>query len=193
MYINKFFKHLHRINKHKYIVFKLAIKAGIPFRGLVHDLSKYSPTEFFEGVKYYNEGKSPISKCKKENGYSKAWLHHKGRNKHHFEYWYDFACENKQIIMPYEYTVEMICDTLAASLVYNGNKWNKNIPLEYFNKRKDLEYINPKIRDILVEVYILVSENGIAKTVNKKTLNKIYYKHINNKEEDYKRKEKNNG
>jgi len=68
MYISNFFKHLHRINKHKWIVFKLSLKAGIPFRGAVHDLSKYSPIEFFEGVKYYNEEKSPISKCKKENG-----------------------------------------------------------------------------------------------------------------------------
>lgn len=178
MYISNFFKHLHRINKHRWLVFKLSLKAGIPFRGLMHDLSKYSPTEFWEGVKYYNEAKSPISKCKKENGYSKAWLHHTGRNKHHFEYWYDFACENKAILMPYKYTVEMICDTLAASLVYNGKAWNKNIPLEYFCKRKDLEYINPKIRDILMETYTLVAKDGINKTINKKKLKEIYYKHI---------------
>ena len=180
MYINDFFKHLHRINKHRWLVFKLALKAGIPFRGMAHDLSKYSPVEFFEGVKYYNENKSPISKCKKENGYSKAWLHHKGRNKHHFEYWYDFNTEIKAPIMPYKYTLEMICDTLAASMVYNGKDWDKTIPLKYFNNRKDLEYINPKIRDILIEVYTLVERDGINKTVNKKKLKEIYYKNITN-------------
>lgn len=178
MYICNFLKHLHRINKHKWLVFQLSLKAGIPFRGIMHDLSKYSPAEFFEGVKYYNEERSPISKCKKENGYSQAWLHHIGRNKHHFEYWYDFACENKTPVMPYKYTVEMICDTLAASLVYNGRNWNKDIPLAYFKKRKDLEYINPKIRDILIEVYTLVASDGIDKTINKKKLKEIYYKHI---------------
>jgi len=178
MYISNFFKHLHRINRHRWLVFKLSLKAGIPFRGIVHDLSKYSWVEFFEGVKYYNKEKSPISKCKKENGYSKAWLHHKGRNKHHFEYWYDFNTKDKTPVMPYKYTVEMICDTIAASMVYNGKKWNADILLEYFNKRKDLEYINPKIKDILMEAYTLVAKDGIDKTINKKKLKEIYYKNI---------------
>ena len=83
--ISNFFKHLHMVNKHKYLVFKLSLKAGIPLRGLLHDLSKYLPIEFFEGVKYYDGKISPIKVCKKENGYSKAWLHHRGRNKHHAE------------------------------------------------------------------------------------------------------------
>jgi len=178
LYIKNFFKHLYRINKHKWIVFKLSIKAGIPFRGIMHDMSKYSFIEFFEGVKYYNESGSPISKCKKENGYSKAWLHHKGRNKHHFEYWYDVAIKDKSILMPYKYTIEMICDTLAASIVYNGKNWKNTNPLEYFNNRNDKEYVNEKILLIQEEVYKLVASDGIEKTVNKKKLKEIYYKHV---------------
>lgn len=178
MKINNFFKHLHRINKHRWLVFKLSIRAGIPFRGLLHDLSKYSPTEFWEGVKYYNEGHSPITKCKRINGYSKAWLHHKGRNKHHFEYWYDFNCQNPTIVMPYKYTVEMICDTLAASMVYNKKNWTPIETLEYFNRRKDKEYINESISSILEEVYTLILTNEIKDVVNKKKLKEIYYKHV---------------
>ena len=34
-------KHFHMVNKHRFLVFKLSIKAGIPLQGLVHDLSKY--------------------------------------------------------------------------------------------------------------------------------------------------------
>lgn len=79
--------HFHLVNKHRFTVLKLCIKAGIPFRGLLHDLSKYSPIKFFESAKYYNGKGSPISVCKTKNGYSKAWLHHKGRNKHHQEYY----------------------------------------------------------------------------------------------------------
>ena len=86
MLIKNIVKHFILITKHKYKVFILCTKAGIPVRGLLHDLSKYSPTEFFESVKYYNRKNSPIANCKKENGYSKAWLHHFGRNKHHHEY-----------------------------------------------------------------------------------------------------------
>ena len=77
--IKKIFKHLNLVNKHRWLVFKLSIKAGIPFRGLIHDLSKYSPTEFFESVKYYNGSYSPISEARIKKGYSKAWLHHIGR------------------------------------------------------------------------------------------------------------------
>ena len=124
-FIKNFILHFNLVNKHRFLVFKLCIKAGVPFRGLIHDLSKYSPTEFFESVKYFTGDKSPISKCKKENGYSKAWLHHKGRNKHHIEYWYDYAAPEETPLMPYKYTVEMIGDTLAAGMTYMKKDWTK--------------------------------------------------------------------
>ena len=174
----KFFKHLHLINKHKWYVFKLCLKAGIPFRGLVHDLSKYSSTEFFESVKYFNGNHSPIVESKKENGYSKAWLHHKGRNKHHFEYWIDLNAPDKTPIIPYKYTVEMICDTLAAGIVYKGKNWYPKYQLEYFNNRKDKAYINEKIKKVLEETYKEVALNGINKTINKKNLKKIYKEYV---------------
>ena len=176
--IKKFFKHLHLVNRHRFLVFKLSIKAGIPFRGLIHDLSKYSPIEFFESVRYFNGQKSPISFAKKENGYSKAWLHHKGRNKHHFEYWYDPCAPQKTPIIPYKYTVEMICDTLAAGMIYKGKEWYPSYQLEYFEKRKDKDFINKDIQKVLEEVYIQVSQKGLNKTINHKNLKKIYYKYI---------------
>lgn len=40
-------------------------------------------------VKYYTGHHSPIAECRRQNGYSNAWIHHKNRNKHHIEYWYD--------------------------------------------------------------------------------------------------------
>jgi len=178
MKIKNIFKHLHLVNKHRYIVFKLTCRAGIPFRGLIHDLSKYSPIEFFEGVKYYNGKKSPIAFCKKEKGYSKAWLHHKGKNKHHFEYWYDYSAPNNKPVIPYKYTVEMICDTLAAGIVYKGKEWTQSYQLEYHKNRKDLNYINDKIQKVLEEVYTQVSNNGINKTITKKNLKKIYNKYV---------------
>lgn len=178
--IKNFFGHLHTINKHRFYVFKLSIRAGIVFRGLMHDLSKYSPVEFFEGVKYYNGKRSPIPFCKKEKGYSKAWLHHKGRNKHHFEYWIDNVAPNKTPVIPYKYTVEMICDTIAAGLVYKGKEWTNSSPLEYYNNRKDKEYINEDIKKVLVTVYEQVAKNGINKTITRKNLKKIYNTYVTN-------------
>lgn len=179
MKIKNFFKHLNLVNKHRFLVFKLALKAGIPYRGLVHDLSKYSPVEFIESVKYYNGELSPIKVSKEKNGYSKAWLHHKGRNKHHFEYWHDFNAPNKTPIIPYKYTVEMICDTLAASMIYKGKKWNPSCQIEYFEKRKDKEYINESIKKVLHEVYEEIAKNGVDKVIKRKNLKRIYRKYVN--------------
>ena len=105
--IKNIFKHLHLINKHKWLVFKLSVKAGIPWQGLVHDLSKYSPSEFFVGVKYFRGYVSPNNVQREVEGVAAAWLHHKGRNKHHYEYWIDYKkeaeCELGQLVYPYLY------------------------------------------------------------------------------------------
>ena len=173
----KALKHFNLITKHKWIVFKLCLKAGIPFRGLMHDLSKYSPTEFIESAKFYVGDHSPITEAKKANGYSKAWLHHKGRNKHHYEYWYDAKAPDKTPVIPYKYAVEMVCDTLAAGKIYLKEKWNNNSQLEYWLRTKDLEYINLKTAEFLEAVYKEVSENGIDKTINKNNLKRLYKKY----------------
>ena len=173
----KAIKHFNLITKHKWIVFKLCLKAGIPFRGLMHDLSKYSPTEFIESAKFYVGDHSPITEAKKANGYSKAWLHHKGRNKHHYEYWYDAKAPDKTPVIPYKYAVEMVCDTLAAGKIYLKEKWNNNSQLEYWLRTKDLEYINLKTAEFLEAVYKEVSEIGIDKTINKNNLKRLYKKY----------------
>lgn len=178
MKLKKFFGHLNTVNKHRFLVFKYSVKAGIPFRGLVHDLSKYSLLEFLEGVKYYNGNFIPISTCKKVNGYSKAWLHHKGRNKHHFEYWYDFNSPTKAPVIPYKYVVELICDNIAASKTYLKDKWNLNSQLNYFLNRKDLNYINPKIKNMLINVYSDMIDIGIDGVLNKKYLKYMYKKYV---------------
>ena len=171
--------HFNLINKHRFKVFKLCCRAGIPFRGLMHDLSKYSPTEFFESVKYYNGTYSPITNCKKENGYSKAWLHHKGRNKHHHEYWYDYSAPEPTPMIPYKYAVESICDTLAAGIVYSGEDWTNSTQLEYW--KKSLESgkvrINKKTEQFYTDIYTQISQKGIKTVITPKNLRKTYNKY----------------
>ncbi len=180
MFFKRFFGHLNTVNKHRWNVFKLCVKVGLPIRGLLHDLSKYSWAEFFEGVKYYTDGKiSPIKTCKKINGYSKAWLHHKGRNKHHFEYWYDFNTPNPTPIIPFKYLVELMCDNIAAHLTYNGKNASFDAQLKYFLNRRDLMYINEDIKKVIIEVYKKLAKEGLSKTLNKKNLKKTYFKYIN--------------
>ena len=174
----KIIGHFCTITHHKWLVFKLCVRAGIPWRGFMHDWSKYSPTEFWESVKYYTGKRSPIYYCKQENGYSNAWLHHKGRNKHHYEYWYDYAAPEPTPIIPYEYTVEMICDTLAAGMVYRGKEWTKASQKEYWERTNSLAKLNPKIFDLLTEVYDEVAKKGINEVVKPKVLKELYKKYM---------------
>ena len=177
--------HLHTVNKHRWLVFKLCCKAGIPFRGLVHDLSKFSPAELFESAKYFKGDKSPISYCKKDKGYSNAWLHHKANNKHHAQYWYDELAPQKAALIPYKYTIEMICDTLAAGMTYQKDKWTKDYQLNYYLNKEHRDILNPIIDEILVDVYTKVSEEGL-KVINHKQLKKIYYDHVRGDKNDQK-------
>lgn len=123
-YIQKFFGHLKTVCIHKWWVFYYCCKFGMPITGLLHDLSKFSPTEFFESVKYYSGTRSPIDACKEDIGWSRAWMHHKGRNKHHYEYWQDnFDNGGQSLLMPFKYNLEMLCDYLGAGRAYNGKKF----------------------------------------------------------------------
>ncbi len=170
-------KHFILITHHKWVVFKLCCKIGEPWRGLVHDLSKYSPTEFGESIKYYVGHHSPITEAKKDKGYSIAWLHHKGRNKHHTQYWVDYDAPNIAPIIPYKYAAEMICDKLAAGIIYKGKEWTKEYELSYWIEReKDKLDIHPKIRDFVTAVLTQVAEQGIDKTLTRKNMRYLYKK-----------------
>ena len=92
----KLFKHLHTITKHRHKVIGHARRAGIFWQGLFHDVSKLSLTELIPSVKYYQGTRSPNEREREIYGYSKAWMHHKGRNKHHFEYWVDLNPATRQ-------------------------------------------------------------------------------------------------
>ena len=177
--LKKIVGHLGVVTKHRWIVFKLCCRAGIPWRGLIHDLSKFSPTEFLAGVKYFTEGKhSPILNEKIEEGYSKAWLHHKGRNKHHLEYWVDYATRQVAPVIPYKFIVEAICDELAAGIVYRGDDWNQGVQYEYYTMKQRVQTIvNPKIDIFLTEVFFDVKEKGIEKAITKRKLKAKYKKY----------------
>lgn len=177
--LNNAIKHFVLITRHRFLVFKLCIKAGIPWRGFVHDLSKYSPTEFWEGIKYYNGEKSPIAISREKEGYSKAWLHHKGRNKHHEEYWVDYSLKNPYVIIPFKYACELICDQQAAGMIYQGKNWRPEYQLEYWNKTKENVMADERIKKFIEKVHTEVAENGIDKTIRKEKLKKWYEECVN--------------
>lgn len=163
-YMKKFFKHLNKIIVHKFWVGYYCFIFHIPIQGLLHDLSKFSPTEFFESVKYYQGDKSPIDACKKENGMSIAWQHHKGRNKHHYEYWMDnFDNGGTPLLMPPMYAIEMLADYLGAGKAYMGNKFSyENEYSWWLNKIKNPLAMHPMIKAFITSCLAHFASNEIA-------------------------------
>ena len=162
-----YIKHFCTITKHKIAVAKLCFKVGIPIRGLLHDLSKYSWTEFIMGAKFYLGTKSPTEAERATIGYSKAWMHHKGRNKHHFEYWVDYNPATKMptsVEMPLKYVKEMFCDRIAASKVYLGKAYTNNQPIEYFLRGNAKKNMHPNTAKILEKWLTMLQESGEEKT-----------------------------
>lgn len=157
----KFFKHLNTVLKHKWYVFVCMAQCGHPIQGFLHDMSKFSPTEFIPGVKYYQGTSSPIDAEKKDKGYSEAWFHHRGRNKHHSQYWCDMSFgEIKPCKIPEKYLLELICDGIGAGKAYLKNKWTDTTPLEYYNKRDRFSYYHYDTRKVLENVYNYIAEYG---------------------------------
>ena len=165
--IKKLFGHFHTVTHHRHIVIKNCAKAGILGQGLRHDLSKYSPTEFIPGVKYYTGDRSPNEGERRDLGYSKAWMHHKGRNKHHYEYWQDINRETKEYDfkkMPYNYLAEMFCDRVAASKIYRGKDYADSDPLDYFMGGHAKAMMNPETAKDLEKLLRMLADKGEKET-----------------------------
>lgn len=164
-FIERLYKHFLTITTHKITVGILCFKCGLYRQGLAHDWSKYSPTEFWAGVKYFQGYRSPIDAEKEELGMSYAWLHHKGANKHHWEYWIDKTGTLRVLNMPTPYLIETILDRIAAAKVYNKNNYRDAISYEYFSKGTDQNYMHPKTTENIYYLLNYLKENGEIATL----------------------------
>ena len=161
--------HLKTITAHKLRVMRLCFRVGLYKQGLLHDLSKYGPTEFLVGAKYYQGDHSPNEAERLATGVSTAWLHHKGRNKHHLEYWIDYAPElgfrMGGMEMPVKYVVEMFCDRVAASQTYLGDRYTDAAPWDYYAKSIDHYIIHPKTQALLEKLLKMLRDQGEEPTL----------------------------
>lgn len=163
-------QHFKTITTHKLLVMKYCFRMGLYRQGLAHDLSKYSPTEFLQGARYWQGNRSPNNAEREATGLSLSWLHHKGRNKHHFEYWTDYDIQSKKVIrgvpMPRKYVAEMIADRISASRVYLGDKYTDSAPLEYYNKGKEkLWFVHDQVKAQLELLLGMLAEKGEDETI----------------------------
>lgn len=181
MKIRNLWGHLCTINIHKIRVMKYCFRVGLYRQGLLHDLSKYSLEEFVSGVLYYQGIRSPNAAERESKGFSKAWLHHKGRNKHHCEYWIDFTLDMSQGMvghkMPLKYVIEMMMDRIAASKTYNGKEYTDGSPWEYYAHSSTYMVIEPETRALLETLLLMLKDEGEDRTFAyiRKLLKQGYY------------------
>ena len=156
-------KHFKTICKHKKVVYQECKACGIPWQGLVHDLSKFSRIEFTASAKHFQGTRSPIEAEKEENGYSVAWLHHKGHNPHHWEWWIDYNDKGEIVTnkIPSRYVVEMICDWIGAGMIYGGEHWNQHEPLQYYRKVRAGRHFHPETENLILDLLEIIDERGL--------------------------------
>lgn len=161
-------KHFRTITRHKLLVMKECFQVGLYSQGLLHDLSKYSWTEFRIGSRYYQGTRSPNNAEREDTGCSSAWLHHKGRNKHHYEYWIDYGVDGEKTLlgmkMPIRYVVEMFLDRIAASKIYRGGGYRDTDPLTYFRGGQGQYLMHRETEALLEKLLVMLAEKGEERT-----------------------------
>ncbi len=163
----KAWQHFKTVTRHRWLVREGCFRVGLYWQGLTHDLSKYSPTEFCVGARYYQGVRSPNNAEREEKGYSLAWLHHKGRNRHHYEYWTDMGPKSQcyeSVPMPPRFFVELVMDRRAACMVYQGKNYHPGSELEYFMKSRDRRLMHPELRQQLEDVLTMLRDKGEEET-----------------------------
>ena len=160
-------QHFKTVHHHRALVRKGCFRVGLYWQGLTHDLSKYSPTEFLRGAHYYQGTRSPNAAEREEKGYSEAWMHHKGRNRHHYEYWTDMSPTTRRyepVDMPRRYLVEMVMDRRAACMTYQGKNYRPGAELEYLEKSRERLLMHPQTLRRLEYLLTMLRDRGEEET-----------------------------
>lgn len=159
-------KHFKTVWKHKKVVYQECKACGIWWQGVMHDMSKFSRAEFVPSAKYFQGDRSPIEAEKEAIGYSNAWLHHKGRNPHHWEYWCDFNNDTGEVFphkIPEKYVIEMLCDWIGAGQVYSKDKWTQEEPLNYYKKVRKGRHFHPETEELIVRLLEHIRDDGLER------------------------------
>lgn len=138
----KHLRYLQYVLRHKWFVFLWCCHYGIPWLGIVHDLSKFHPREWFPYVDKFYGGKYPerhhgdarnwfddeYTQSWVDRRFDEAWNHHQKRNPHHHQYWVlrEDSGKVKCLRIPHHYRLEMLADWNGAGEAINGKVDTRN-------------------------------------------------------------------
>ena len=148
-------KYLKILLAHKWLVFKAAVKLGIIWRGIVHDLSKLLPSEWLpriEVLRQYDSGKAIFDVAlefdpdKFDDEMKYCWLLHYRRNKHHWQWWVTILDSGRLKVFPMEdkYRKEMLADWIAVS-----ERPDRQDIVPWYEQNKNNMVLNPETREWL--------------------------------------------
>ncbi len=160
----RFFGHIRTVLTHKKHVRYGCFRMGLYYQGIVHDLSKFSFTEFSRSVMFYSGKFSPNASDRVITGCSLSWMHHKGRNKHHYEYWTDYTPSTEPYIvgckMPLKYVAEMVADRYAACVAYNKASYSQGDAWKYYSRSREHIIIHEDTRAVLEKALTTMRDEG---------------------------------
>ena len=165
--MNSFWGQFRAITHRKRLVMQGCFRVGLYWQGITHDLSKFSHPEFSVGIRYWTGKRSPNAVERQEQGFSTAWMHHKGRNRHHWEYWTDLSPETgryESCPMPRKYLVEMVMDRRAACMTYQGDAYTDASAWEYYVRSHDRSTMHPELRRQLEHLLLMLRDRGEDET-----------------------------
>ena len=163
--MKEYFLYFLYVIKHKWYVFWACVQNGIWWRGLLHDLSKFYPSEFFAYAKIFY-GK--IKLVRDINGYydpylstnkvfTKSWISHLHRNKHHWQY-FALVDENMSVVlmeMPKVYIIEMISDWIGATKAQKSKlgviQWYRVYKNKILLHQNSKRFLESKLEEIFKE------------------------------------------
>lgn len=168
----KHFRYLKYVLRHKWFVLLKCIDFGIGWRGIVHDISKFSPSEWFPYVDKFYGG--PWEKYSDRHGdarnfpgykytqewvderFRTAWLHHQRRNPHHWQYWV-LRNDDGTIVcleIPRKCALEMVADWWGAGRAikthHDGGEYDEL--QEWYAKNRDKIMLHDNTREFVEEI-----------------------------------------
>lgn len=135
-----YIQYLSYVFRHKWFVFLAGLKVGVPLWQLAtHDLSKFSPSEFFPYANFFYRPKDSGG-----DAFNMAWLLHQRRNPHHWQHWVLMQDDGPALPlpMPEKYAREMVADWAGAGRAITG-KWEV---ADWYENNKEKIILHPETR-----------------------------------------------
>lgn len=165
--MKKHLRYARYVARHKWYVFLACCDLGIPWRGILHDWSKFLPCEWNPYVEYfYGEPlqsyrayygdvremhlSAGCTKEQRQERFDAAWLHHQHANKHHYQHWVlrNDDGDTRILQMPDVYMREMVADWRGA-----GRALGKPDTAAWYAKNREHILLHPITR-VSVESFL---------------------------------------